>query len=357
MAEDDDDSQKTEEPSQQRIDEAVKKGQVASSKEITSFMVLLSLALIIGSMSSYLLRTSTIKLRHYIERPEDFLLDDGNLGRVLIQLLIDIAPIALLPAFIVIIAAFASSFLQHGGFVVSSHPITPSFDKISPMKGIGRIFSMQSVVEFIKGLIKIIVMGLVAFMSIYPHLGSMSILHLYNIAGILALLLKLSIRMLIGVTVTMALIAILDYLYQRHAYFKGLRMTKQEVKDEYKSTEGSPEIKSKIRAIRMERARKRMMSAVPKADVIITNPTHFSVALRYDVDHMKAPVVVAKGQDNIALKIREVGKKHNVPLIENPPLARALYAAVEIDQEIPFEHYKAVAEIIGYVFKLKGKQA
>ena len=155
----------------------------------------------------------------------------------------------------------------------------------------------------------------------------------------------------------MAFIAVFDYMYQRHAYLKGLRMTKQEVKDEHKTQEGSPEIKGKIRAIRMERARKRMMAAVPKADVIITNPTHFSVALQYDAAKMAAPIVVAKGQDNIALKIREIAKKHDVPIVENPPLARALYASVDIDEPVPIEHYKAVAEIIGYVYKLKGKIA
>jgi flagellar biosynthesis protein FlhB len=161
--------------------------------------------------------------------------------------------------------------------------------------------------------------------------------------------------MLIGICIAMFVIAGGDYLYQRYEFIKGLKMTKQEVKDEYRQQEGDPKIKQKIRQLRMERANKRMMSAVPTSDVIITNPTHYSIALKYDGDKMQAPKIVAKGQDLIAMKIREVAKENNIPLVENPPLAQALYANVEIDQEIPIEHYKAVAEIISYVYRLKGK--
>jgi flagellar biosynthetic protein FlhB len=161
--------------------------------------------------------------------------------------------------------------------------------------------------------------------------------------------------MMVGICIVMFVIMIADYLYQRYEYMRSLRMSKQEIKDEYRQQEGDPQIKQRIRQIRVERARKRMIAAVPTADVIITNPTHYSVALKYDADKMRAPSVVAKGLDNIALKIREVAKEHNIPLFENAPLARALYATVDIDKEIPAEHYKAVAEIISYVYRLRGK--
>ena len=355
MADDDDDSQKTEEPTQRRIDEAVKRGQVVNSREVTSFMVLLALSLVVGWMSPYLLRNTASHLTRYIENADDYHLDANNLGHLLTNLLKDIAPTMLIPALFVMVAAVGSSLIQNGGFLISAYPITPRLDKISPLSGFGRIFSMQSVIELLKGIAKISILGIVGFIAVYPELIVIGTLHDYSIAGILLILLKLAIRILIGICIAMAMIAILDYMYQRHHYFQGLRMTKQEIKDEYKTSEGSPEIKQKIRAIRMERARKRMMAAVPKADVIITNPTHFSVALQYNALKMRAPTVIAKGQDNIALKIREIAKKHDIPIVENPPLARALFDSVEIDEEVPFEHYKAVAEVIGYVYKMKGK--
>jgi flagellar biosynthetic protein FlhB len=172
---------------------------------------------------------------------------------------------------------------------------------------------------------------------------------------VLNLLLSLSMRVLIGVLSVMTVIAALDFLYQRQQHTKQLRMSRQELRDEYKQTEGDPMIKARLRQIRMERARKRMMAAVPEADVVVTNPTHFAVALKYDPERMQAPILVAKGADSMALRIREIAKEHNVPIVQNPPLSRALYNGVDLDQEVPAEHYKAVAEIIGYVMRLKGK--
>jgi len=166
----------------------------------------------------------------------------------------------------------------------------------------------------------------------------------------------LSVKLMIAVLAVMSAIAGLDWLYQRFDFTKQQRMTRQEIKDEFKQTEGDPMVKARLRQIRMERARQRMMAAVPEADVVITNPTHYAVAMKYEVDSMGAPKVVAKGVDHLALRIRELAKEHDVPVMENPPLARALCAAVEIDQEVPPEHYKAVAEIIAYVFRLQGRR-
>ena len=182
----------------------------------------------------------------------------------------------------------------------------------------------------------------------------MGVLYDYSMPGFMQFTASTSSNILIGVCSLMFLIAALDYLYQRYEYLKSLKMSKRDIKDEFKSTEGSPEIRAKLREIRRERASKRMMAAVPNADVVITNPTHFSVALQYD-ESKTAPLVLAKGQDETALRIREVAKEHDIPIVQNPPLARALYQYVEIDEEIPVEHYKAVAEIIRYVYELKGK--
>jgi flagellar biosynthetic protein FlhB len=180
-------------------------------------------------------------------------------------------------------------------------------------------------------------------------------MHDMDMAAILWVLHHLSIKMLIGVCSAMAVIAILDFLYQRFEYLKNLRMSKQDIKDEFKQSEGSPEIKAKLRQMRMERARKRMMAAVPTADVVITNPTHFAVALKYDTAKHAAPHVVAKGQDNVALNIRKLAEENNIPIVQNPPLARALYETTDLDEQVPEEHFKAVAEVIAYVYKLKGK--
>ena len=210
--------------------------------------------------------------------------------------------------------------------------------------------------EFLKGLVKIGIVSWVVVIAVSPQLPNVYQSHMLDTLGILALLSQILTRMLIGVCIALFFIAVLDYLYQRLMFYKQLRMTRHEVKEEMKQTEGNPEIKAKLRSIRMNRARKRMMAAVPQADVVITNPTHFSIALRYDPATMQAPIVVAKGIDEIALIIREVAKEHDIPLFENPPLARALFDSAEIDKEIPVAHYQAVAEVISYVFNLKKKK-
>lgn len=354
MAEDQDDSQKTEDPTQRRIEEAVKKGQVITSREVTNFMTLFLLALLVWLMMPYAMRKSTVWLRRFIESPDEIVIDPGNYSQLFAELLKGSILIMAIPVLATIFVAFFSSFIQHG-WIVSSEPIMPKLDKISPLKGLKRLFSLKSVVEFLKGIIKISIVGAVAVIAIWPELGVMRQMHDMSMAVILSILHRLALNMLIGVCSAMAVIAILDYLYQRFEYLKSLRMSKQDIKDEYKQSEGSPEIKSRLRQLRMDRARNRMMAAVPTADVVITNPTHFAVALKYDTSKHAAPILVAKGQDNIALSIRELAEEHKVPIVRNPPLARALYETTDLDEQVPEEHFKAVAEVIAYVYKLKGR--
>ncbi len=349
---DQDDSQKTEEPTQRRLEEAFKKGQVPFSRELTSFMMLLVLLIIVAWYSPFAAHYATMALRHYIEMPQDIIIDEVNYNKILW----DVAKIGFflmaVPAVLTIVAAIFSSFVQNG-WVVSAEPITPKLEKVSPMKGLKRLFSMRSIVEFLKGIIKISIIGVVSVMVTLPELTVMHEIHTYAMADIVAVLLKLAVKLLFAVCIVMAAIALLDILYQRFEHKKSLRMTKQEIKDEYKQSEGNPEVKAKLRQLRMERSRKRMMSAVPNADVVITNPTHFAVALQYDSATHAAPILVAKGLDAVALRIRELAEENEVAIVENPPLARALYQAVEIDQQIPEEHFKAVAEVIAYVYKMK----
>jgi flagellar biosynthetic protein FlhB len=196
----------------------------------------------------------------------------------------------------------------------------------------------------------------VAAALFWPVFGEAELYISLDAVALMDLLRDLSGRMLVGVLAVVSVIAALDYLYQRFEFTKSMRMSRQELKDELKQTEGDPHVKARLRQIRMERARRRMMAAVPDADVVITNPTHFAVALVYDMETMAAPRLVAKGTDRIALRIREVAEEHDVPVVENPPLARALHAGVELDAEVSPEHYKAVAEVIGYVMRLRGER-
>ena len=214
---------------------------------------------------------------------------------------------------------------------------------------------MRSVVEFIKSLLKITIVGSVAYIVVHPNIDYVRLMPDEDIQDIMHYLGAVTGKMLIGVTTVMFLIAALDYFYQRFEYMKNMRMTKQEIKDEYRQQEGDPHIKQKLRAIRRDRVRKRMMAEVPKSDVVITNPTHFAVALKYDEATMQAPKVLAKGKDKVALRIREIAEENKIPIVRNPPLARALYDNAEIDKEIPIEQYQAVAKVIGYVYKIKGK--
>jgi len=242
--------------------------------------------------------------------------------------------------------------VQHR-LVWSGESLKPKLSKISPGAGFKRLFSKIALMNFIKGLMKLALVGAIMTVILWPKRNQLDGLVTMDPAVVLLLTRALSLDVLGAVVALLAIIAAADYLFQYRQWYNRLKMSLQELKDEFKQTDGDPHIKAKIRQLRLERSKKRMMAAVPQASVIITNPTHYAVALQYD-RAMAAPVCLAKGLDNIALKIREVAAEHNIPIVENPPLARALHATVEIDEEVPPEHYKAVAEVIGYVMRLKG---
>ncbi len=355
MAEDQDDSQKTEDPSQRRLDDALKKGQVPNSREVTSFMILLVFAISIVWFSPSIMQKTAFNITKYIESPEDFRMDSNSIMIVFKELSKDVLFAMTIPISITIFMIFLSHLIQHP-FVFSPEAATPKLDRISILSGFKRIFSMRSVIELIKGCLKIILVAVVSFIAIRNDLYMLENLPEESISGILLFLAHLISKMMIGICALMGSVAAFDFLYQKFEHMKSLRMSKQDLKEEYKQTEGSPEVKAKLREIRNARASNRMMQKVPKADVVITNPTHYSVALQYDSKISEAPIVVAKGKDLIALKIREIATENKVPIVENPPLARALYSSVELDQEIPLDHYNAVAEVIRYVYKLKGKK-
>ncbi len=354
MADEDKDS-KTEEPSQKKLDEAREKGNLANSKELGNFFMLLVLAVTIAWFIPPILRNTRDLLMPLLSNADNLITDQKGLSILLYKLAFTSFGIIAMPLIAAMISAIATSFLQHG-FVLSAEPMMPKLNKISPIAGLGRIFSMRSLVDFIKNIVKVIAVGTVAFLSVYPELRHVRQLPNESTENMLLFLGMLAGRMTIGVVIAMFFIALFDIIFQRLQHMKSLRMSKQEIKDEYKQSEGDPIIKQRLRRLRMERAQNRMMAAVPKSDVVITNPTHFAVALQYDTKTMSAPMVVAKGQDLIALKIREIAQENNVPVIENPPLARALFSSTDIDKEIPVTHYEAVAKIISYVYQLKGKK-
>ena len=356
MAEEaDDDASKTEEPTAKRLEEAREKGQAAASREINHWMIFMGATLGFVFLGAYMWRGLGAAMRPFFERPHEFDFEGAGLQRVvafaLMEPLYSVLPLLL----ILVVAALAAQFLQNG-FLVSGEPLIPKFSKVSPVAGFKRLFSAHSVVEFLKGLLKISIVSVVCWYALkdealdISRFVEMDIVELARIMGMLAL------KVMVAVIAAMTLIAGADYFYQRFQHFKRLRMSKQEIKDEYKQSEGDPVVKGRIKQLRMERARRRMMSAIPKATVVVTNPTHFAVALQYD-ENTPAPICVAKGSDLVALKIRELAAKHSVPVVENKPLARALFASVDIDNEIPQEHYKAVAEVISYVMNLKQRFA
>jgi flagellar biosynthetic protein FlhB len=352
VAEEQDDSQKTEEPTQKRLDESRQKGQVASSKEINHCFMILGGALFVIMLAPGTLRSIEGSLVRFIADPHEMSVDGAGLTGVLRGTLSDVALALLMPLGLLLLLALFSGFVQHGA-LFSAEQLMPKLDKISPMAGFKRLFSMKSMVEFIKGLLKLVVVGTVLTLVVMPELSHITALPGYSAPDLLRFISGLSGKVLIAALAVVAVIAGLDMFYQRFAHMKSMRMTKQEVRDEMKQTDGDPMIKSRLRQLRMERARRRMMAEVPKATVVVTNPTHYAVALRYVAGEMEAPILVAKGADLVAARIREVAQENEIPIVENPPLARALFATVDLDQSIPAEHYRAVAEIIGYVMKLK----
>lgn len=357
MAEDsEDDSSKTEEPSQKKLEEARKKGQTVQSREISHFFIFLALAMVIMILSPAIGRDMADLLAPFLQRPDSFEVDARNTGEVLRETLGRSLIIMLLPIAIAFIAVFAPNIVQKK-WTFTAEQVKPKLEKISPLKGIKRIYSVKSLIEFLKNVLKISVIGIIVWYCSKPYFGYLDALSDQNSISILELTRKIAGRIMIATCILLFLLSIGDYLLQRFMFLKSMRMTKQEVKEEYKQQEGDPHIKAKLKAIRREKARKRMMAEVPKADVVITNPTHFAVALQYDPQTMAAPKVIAKGADTLAAKIREIAQNNKIPIVRNPPLARILYDTTDIDDIIPSEHFQAVAKIIGYVYRLKGKTA
>ncbi len=355
MAAEGDSGEKSLDPTQKHLDEALSRGDVVKSQEVSSWFVMAGGTLIVmafsGSMSSGVMMT----LRGLIANSYDIPVDGPGFIDVIAKLGREVISAIAIPLGVLMLAAIAGNMVQHR-LVWSADGLIPKFSKISPVAGFGRLFSKQAAINFGKGLAKLALVGSVMTSLLWPERDRLENLVTIDPAAILPIAHVLTLKMLATVVAILFLIAALDYFLQYQQWYERQKMSVSEIKEEFKQTDGDPAVKGKIRQIRQARMRKRMMAAVPKASVIITNPTHYAVALQYERG-MNAPICVAKGINHIALKIREVAEKHGIPVVENPPLARAIHATVEIDQEIQADHYKAVAEVIGYVMRLNRSMA
>jgi len=346
--------EKTEKPTPKKREEVRQKGEVAKTRELPATAVLLSGAVALSAMGSFTYR----EVSRITTQILSFSIIRGDGVGDLLLLLEDCVRaflLALSPLLAVVFVTAVLSNVVQVGFVLSLEELKPKLSKVNPVKGLARLFSKQSLMELLKSLLKLLIIGIVATVSVREEIGGLadlgdmdlSSVALHSLSSIFTIFLKCGLAMMVLVA--------LDYAFQRWEFEKRIRMTRQEIKEELKKSEGDPLIKARVKSIQREMARRRMMQSVAKADVVITNPTHLAVALSYQSPNMDAPQLVAKGAEKIAEKIREVAKKHGVPIVENKKLAQSLYTMVDLGHEIPGTLYQAVAEILAYVYRLKGR--
>lgn len=355
MAEQDDDAEKTEDPTQKKLDDALKKGDVAKSQEVSTWFTMLGTGLVVALLAPGAADSLQAALRGYLAHSHQIPVDAGGLGQLWRDTGLRIGAILALPLLLLLAAAIIGNIIQHQ-LIWSAERMKPKLSKISPLAGFKRLFSSESLVNFAKGLIKIVVVSGLMVAVLWPQRDTIDTMIFRETAVLLEEVQVLILQLIAAILAVMTVVAGLDYIWQRKKWFDKQKMSQREIKEEYKQTEGDPLVKGKIRQLRMERSRRRMMAAVPEATVVVTNPTHYAVALKYE-QGMQAPICVAKGTDAVALRIREIARDNEVPVVENPPLARALHALMDIDQEVPEEQYRAVAEVIGFVYRMRERRA
>ncbi|RDE34445.1 flagellar biosynthesis protein FlhB [Parageobacillus thermoglucosidasius] len=346
--------EKTEKATPRKRQEVRQKGQVAKSADINTALVMLVVFLVLSFSGT---RHKELLLRLMHQSFEQYALMDLTIDAVhhiFLALLKNVATIVA-PIFLAAVAAACLANFLQVGFLFTTEPLKINWSRLDPIQGFKRIISLRALVELLKSLLKISVVGLVTFALLWVQLDHILSLTTKSLEATLSSLASLTVKMGLYASFALLFLAIFDYLYQRFEFEKNIRMSKQDIKDEYKKTEGDPLIKSRIKQKQREMAMRRMMQEVPKADVVITNPTHYAVALKYEDGKMDAPIVVAKGVDYVALKIKQLAKEHDVVTVENRPLAQALYRQTEVGDMIPEEFFKAVAEILAYVYRLKRK--
>ena len=348
--------EKTEKATPKKIKEAREKGQVLQSKEVNSAFVLLGGFMALNVLSTYLINSiQSFTMYIYGEYLNvDYLFSIQNINKMIITVLLNFFKMALPIGLICLIIGVISSYMQVG-FLFTTKTLNIKLSKLNPLEGFKRLFSMKALIELIKSIIKVFFITYVVYGYIIKESNNIFNTIMMDIPSILETLRTITMSMSMRASITLLIIAVADYYYQKHDYDKNLMMSKQEIKEEFKQMEGNPQIKSKIREKQRQIAMRRMMQEIPKADVIITNPTHYAIALKYDPNLSQAPIVLAKGQDLIAQQIKKIATENQLPIVENKVLARTLYQTVEIGSVIPPELYQMVAEILAYVYQISNK--
>jgi flagellar biosynthetic protein FlhB len=356
MAEDTDPDSKTEDATGKRLEEARRRGDVAKSPDVPQWASLAAVAGVLLLMGGSYAQTLVQGLTPFLAHPESYDLDNNG-GVAVLRTAMDLSmPIILTVLLTATLAGMAANVIQTG-FLWAPDKIKPDPSKLSPLQGLKRLFGLDGFVNFGKALLKAIVIGVICWNVLKPHwaeLESLATLDPQRMMPFMADILKALLMSVLG---ALGVAALADWIWQRQRFAKRMRMSREEVKEEHRQAEGDPQVRGKQKQMRLERAKRRMMANVPKATVVVMNPTHYAVALRYDTNEAPAPLCVAKGMDSVALKIREIAQANNVPVIEDPPLARALYATVDLDQTIPREHFEAVAKVIGFVLSAAKRRA
>ena len=349
----DNDQEKTENATPKREREAREEGQAIHSKEVSSAIVLLGAIVAFYAAGSWMVHRMAGAMQRYISGMGEISLRDDSLQTLILNVMAEFALIVSPVMLATLVLGIAASVFQVG-FTISTKSMSPKLSKLNPIQGIGKLFSIRSFTDVIKAIGKILVLGSIAYSLIKGEAQTLPLLIQMDVQEIWAFIGMISLRICLYTFLAMAAIAGMDYLFQWWQHQKDLRMTKEEVKEESRQTEGDPKVKSRIRSIQLEMSRRRMMDGVPDATVVITNPTHLAIALKYDSKNMQAPKVVAKGAGFIAERIKEIARSNRIPIVENKPLAQAMFKSVVVGADIPFEMYRTVAEILAYVYRLKG---
>jgi flagellar biosynthetic protein FlhB len=349
--------EKTEKATPRRRQDARKKGQVAQSKEISSVLILMTIMGIFYFAGSWIFYNLSGIFTGIYGNIGTLSLNNATEADLFLHTVFEYLISILIPIFLPIVAAAVVANIAQVGFEMHGQPLQPKLSKLNPISGMKKFVSLKSMVELVKSMFKIVIVGGVAYVIVEKEMHYFPSLMQQSVVDILLFIASVTFKIFFFVCLVLIFLAALDYVYQRWQHEKSLKMTKQEIKDERKQTEGDPKIKARIRSIQLEMAQRRMMEAIPEADVVITNPTHLALAIKFDAKEMIAPTVLAKGSGFIAERIKEVAREHNVPIIEDKPLAQAMFKLVEIGDFIPIELYRAVAEVLAYVYRLKGQYA
>lgn len=355
MAEGAEDDDRTEEPSQRKLDQAREKGDIIYSAEVGAALSLVATTAVIAFMSGPIVSQMAHSFIGFLAMADQYGTDSGSLQHMAFAIVIKALGIFAFAALALAAAALAARYLQDRP-TFTGQRLTPSMDKLDPVKGFKRVFGKAAASSFLKSLAKLALVGAALVWSLWPHDAALENMPTLDPAALLPYVRDRAVSMMMALAGAAAVLAAVDYIFTRQSYMTRQKMSRREIKEEMRQSEGDPMVKAKLRMIRHERSKRRMLQQVPQASVIITNPTHYAIALRYDPSETPAPICLAKGVDDVAMRIRAVAEEHDIPIVENPPLARALFASADIDEPIPREHYEAVAKVIGFVLKLAARK-